>query len=428
MSPRPHLKPRAAAPGWLLAGLALAALLGAVLHLLQLRFRAGDVYPPYSTLRADPLGARALYESYDRSGRWTCERHYDDVARLQLDPPATLFFLGDTVSGCDELPGSVVSSVGRFVSRGGRLVITLLPRNWTPPEDADDKRCDDEPAAAGTNRCDACGRRRLRHDRIESTNAVGDTVVSLPKRWGFGVIDVPVEKDQATAQRSAAPAPTNLPDALLCHTSVTFTNLAPGWIPIYERQHRPVIIQRRYGRGTIVFSALSYFASNESLQREPQAALLAWLAGPSRRLVFDEAHHGLVRKVTLGSLGRAYGFTGFLAGLLALAGLYIWRSSIGLLPPEPSAARAAEGRGSSSGLTTLLRRTIPTDRILAVCLAEWRRAAAAARDPAADARAARAEAVVQSWEVQPGRRRKAAAAYNAICRILNERPAHKEPT
>ncbi|WP_075088131.1 hypothetical protein [Verrucomicrobium spinosum] len=30
------------------------------------RFSAGDAYPPYSSLRSDPLGSRVLFESLDR--------------------------------------------------------------------------------------------------------------------------------------------------------------------------------------------------------------------------------------------------------------------------------------------------------------------------------------------------------------------------
>ena len=48
--------------------LAVAALLAAgffagAARLFTLRFESGDIYPPYSSLRADPLGAMALYES-----------------------------------------------------------------------------------------------------------------------------------------------------------------------------------------------------------------------------------------------------------------------------------------------------------------------------------------------------------------------------
>ena len=34
-------------------------------QLFKLRFEAGDIYPEYSSLRADPLGAKALYQSLE---------------------------------------------------------------------------------------------------------------------------------------------------------------------------------------------------------------------------------------------------------------------------------------------------------------------------------------------------------------------------
>ena len=37
-----------------------------LVHLFRLRFAAGDVYPEYSSLRADPLGAMAFCESLER--------------------------------------------------------------------------------------------------------------------------------------------------------------------------------------------------------------------------------------------------------------------------------------------------------------------------------------------------------------------------
>ena len=34
-------------------------------HLFQLRFEQGDIYPAYSSLRADPLGTKVFYESLE---------------------------------------------------------------------------------------------------------------------------------------------------------------------------------------------------------------------------------------------------------------------------------------------------------------------------------------------------------------------------
>ena len=47
---------------FLLAGCAAILTLG-LIRLFKLRFEAGDVYPAYSSLRSDPLGTMAFYES-----------------------------------------------------------------------------------------------------------------------------------------------------------------------------------------------------------------------------------------------------------------------------------------------------------------------------------------------------------------------------
>src|SRR4051794_31309243 len=46
------------------------------------RFAGGEVYPPCSTQRVDPMGAKALYEALDRLAGTTCERNFKRLAKL----------------------------------------------------------------------------------------------------------------------------------------------------------------------------------------------------------------------------------------------------------------------------------------------------------------------------------------------------------
>ena len=50
-----------------LALLLAGGLVYGIAHLFALRYEKGDVYPPYSTLRADPLGAKGLYDAAERA-------------------------------------------------------------------------------------------------------------------------------------------------------------------------------------------------------------------------------------------------------------------------------------------------------------------------------------------------------------------------
>ena len=52
-----------------------------LLHLFKLRFAAGDVYPQYSSLRADPLGAMAFCESLERMPGLSVRRENSDLRK-----------------------------------------------------------------------------------------------------------------------------------------------------------------------------------------------------------------------------------------------------------------------------------------------------------------------------------------------------------
>src|SRR5712691_320269 len=65
------------------AVLLVAVFLIGIVELFLLRFEAGDVYPPYSSLRADPIGTKALYESLEKIPGATVARHLKPFATLE---------------------------------------------------------------------------------------------------------------------------------------------------------------------------------------------------------------------------------------------------------------------------------------------------------------------------------------------------------
>src|ERR1700761_6040660 len=75
--------------------LAMVVLFAAFLvRLLLLRYERGDVYPAYSTLRADPLGTRAFYEALQATDRYQVARGFASVHRELEGKPNTLMYLG----------------------------------------------------------------------------------------------------------------------------------------------------------------------------------------------------------------------------------------------------------------------------------------------------------------------------------------------
>lgn len=118
--------------GWLL----LAAVIGTACALLwgmmQKRFATGTSYPALSTLRADPLGARAVFEALDRLPGVRTSRNFGKLKNLAGGPGKTLFLLNtsrfDLVSD-HTLDGTDIAG---FAVDGGRVVITLDPHASTP--------------------------------------------------------------------------------------------------------------------------------------------------------------------------------------------------------------------------------------------------------------------------------------------------------
>ena len=76
---------------WLMLALALFAF--GLVQLFRWRFEAGDVYPPYSSLRTDPLGTQALFESLQAIRGVSVERNYQPLDRRK-PTSGTIFYLG----------------------------------------------------------------------------------------------------------------------------------------------------------------------------------------------------------------------------------------------------------------------------------------------------------------------------------------------
>src|SRR5579871_5620241 len=121
-----------------LAGAAALVLFAVLLvQLLSLRLERGDVYPPSSTLRPDPLGTRAFYEALPETGTYRVARGYVELDRELAQKPATLFILGLPAEELADFDPDEITQLGQYVWNGGRVVITLAPRNVNGTDDSD---------------------------------------------------------------------------------------------------------------------------------------------------------------------------------------------------------------------------------------------------------------------------------------------------
>jgi hypothetical protein len=396
-------------PILLLALCALVLLFG-LGRLFQARYETGDVYPPYSSLRTDPLGTMAFYESLEKLGNVTVERDFSDVNRLPEGRQVTYLHLAAEADQWQWIDTDLAKLVDGFLVRGGRLVITFEPRyhpvsTWTPPTAT---------PAPGKKKGGQQQPRLLPKPDGESIQA----------RWGVEFGYAKLEVDEAGVHQPVPVTRTSdlgLPPELSWHTGLVLTNLDSTWRILYARGTNAVVAERSAGKGTLVLCTDSYFLSNEALLDDPQPEFLAWLVGAPRQVVFDEAHFGIVETTGVAKLMRKYRLFGVGLAFLVLAGLFVWKNSLSLVPPpvDPESEGYVLGKEAGAGFTNLLRRNIPAAELIRVCFEQWTRSLAHG-SPHLIHRVDKAQELVEAENALPARSRDPVSRYREICRVLQK--------
>jgi hypothetical protein len=274
--------------------------------------QTGKAYPMYSSLRSDPLGALALYESLGQVVK--VDRLYKSRMRADPGPGTTIFVLGVEPVAWAKLKNDTLKEYEELTSKGARLVIAFLPIS-EPWKDSEAR--------------------------------------PVETRWHvrFAYKNLHVERGEIPRE-----------SALELRPGAEWTKLAEG------------AFERKLGNGSVVLVSESYALSNEGLREERNARLIAKLAGAANEVVFDENHFGVVETGSITKLMRKYNLEGALAVLALVAGLFLWRSASSLLPSRaPGAEQAVTGRDSLDGMVALLRRGIAEKDLVRVCYGEVRK-------------------------------------------------------
>jgi hypothetical protein len=332
---------KSAAPKILLF-VALFALLGGLGRFAYLRFQSGDAYPPYSTLRTDPIGAKALFESVNRLQPTKVRRNVEPLTLLEQSSGLTIVMLGvDAFASSEE-----EEWLEKFATEGGRAIVALDARG-------SQKRKVFPRAMGGTTNTNVF---------VKIWKPFFDLELRSP-----GLQD---DTNRIEVQRVADEP--SLPESMPWFGRYTFaTN---DWETVYELNNRPVVVQKRIGLGTIVVIADSYPFSNEALRAARTPEFLLWALG-NGGVVFDETHLGIQGGLGVAVLMREFRLHGLVTGCLLLAILWIWRNSTPLVPPAPLAAetgeQAMEGKTAREAVVHLLRRNLSGGDALRVGLEEW---------------------------------------------------------
>ncbi len=292
--------------------------------LYELRFTAGDIYPPYSSLRADPMGAKALYESLARIPGVSTSRNYRELSRLRKGS-ATVLLLGESPFNFETTAEKDVKELEALAAGGARVVIAMRPvsRPVVKSKPAGKSKPDESPSA-------------------------------IEKRWGVRFEYITLPANRAEDEAGANPKQTAL----------------------YFRVQGKVLhrFEKPFGTGAVVLLSNCYPLSNQALTDERDLDLLAWAVGPNRHVIFDEHHLGISESGGIVTLARKFHLEGVAAMLLVLLALFIWKNSGGLLPAPPEQAGPDDSlvaKDARAGLSNLLRRNIPAKALLQTCLAEW---------------------------------------------------------
>ncbi len=347
-----------------LLALLLIAFLFGVGHLFVLRFQTGDVYPPYSSLRSDPLGTRVLYESLENLGDITLGRNYHFLHSLKPETDTTFFYLGTSADDYHPVPRELIEVFDRLAESGGRLVVSFLPINKKDEKKTDSKK-ETEPQ---------------KMENVEyREKSKKNSLISIKKHWGVGFEfnqNLP-GKDGSSLALDAVSNRRDLPPVISWHSNLYFDLLDQSWQVLYASEGHPVMIERPFGKGSLVLCADSFFISNEALRSERQPQLLVRLLGPNSKIIFDEAHFGINKQPSVAALLRHYRFHRVLWVLAVMALLFVWKNAVYFVPPrkdENSAgADVVSDKDYTRGLIAMLRRNIPSREILEVCGQEWER-------------------------------------------------------
>ncbi len=390
--------------------------------LFLLRFEAGDVYPPYSSLRSDPLGTRVLFESLNQMEAGTARRHFRPLDKIDFDPDKTVLLCGLPEESASHMRGldweRMLSSLAQ---NGGRLVLSFSataqrrkPQADTAA-DAQTAPVDEDKNAPPAPDPQTSGPEELHpeQDQWQGLDALGIKIARA------------VGKSTGAAQRVAAENPARLlPAELPWRGALYFDALQDGWQTLYTLDGKAVLVERHWGNGTLVMMADSYLLSNEAMRKERFVDLLAWLLKPPNGVLVDESHLGLTQQSGIAGLALKYRLQGVIAVVILLTVLLIWQQTA-IFAPRPRDPKASDGRenptgidgDTADGLTHLMRQHIAEAQLLQICYERWIDSAAAATLP--EEKKAHVKALITAYQQAP-RAQDPVAIYRHICQSLKQ--------
>ena len=421
-----------ARPANLLSWIGLLAIggftLAAISEMMGVRLATGETYPAHSSKRAEPDGTRALFEALNRMPGVRCERNYQPVKRLRAEPGDVLIIADISGSKVQSHCGCVEDgkTISQWASSGGRVILALRPGRATFGSEApSSRRHQDLPSEK-----DGKEEEEDEPSTPMKKNLKAEDMRYLGCAFGLFLHERPFSLQPDFLPRRPLPAadlPLNQND-LPRWFSNSFLEPAPDvegqWTVLASKGTRPVIMERKIGKGSLIVCTDSFFLSNEALWRESNPAFLSHLLGDTRRVVFEERTHGVGENDGIMTLARRYGMHGLFIGSIVLFILFIWRNAVSLVPSDQDSdlghwrGDSVAGQGAASGLVSILRRGIKPGQLLEKCFADWEITRPAAARMPAD-RIEKAREIMAEAKDNKHPLRQIRATYKRLCEALH---------
>lgn len=394
----------------LLVLIAAAVFLWTSYSLLGLRFSRGEVHDEYSSFRADPLGCKVLCESLRKLPGVKADRLLRPVDEIENPEDSVLIVTG--VRSLDSISND--RRLLNYVLGGGRLAVLFSPEalgRFVKKEEKEEEKKDGEDKASENKD----GKKKTK--RIKKTEPLPES--ELKGRWMFSVMSFRVAKDKAALPVKDAEKTYGF-EELPFYSEICFETYGE-WKLLYQCREKPVVIERKFGRGTFIAAADSTFLSNEALLNKRALKFICYIFADRKNIYFEERIHGVASDHNIFWLGRKYKLGLLLLNLLLAALLFVWKNAMSIREPHADGKRSgspnASERHAAAGLANLFKRGIPGKELIGSCIFEWKKTSSMRNIPAAE---------MTSIEAVGKEKQKTVDAYNKIHEIIYGLKARKK--
>jgi hypothetical protein len=328
----------------LVGGLVLIAIFLITLTVSVLdRAEGTSGYPAFSSLNNSDQGLKAYYDALGRLGFLT-SRNYLPLYKI-AGAPADIVYAGPTLQSFEYASNADLKLFEQLAGKGARVVILLSSEGMigrgtsTKPNPLTGPK--EKPAKP--------------------------PVPTLKQRWGIQV----AYREEPREKNKFFPLLNRLEFVPATWHFSSWTN---DWMPSHMRDYSPLFLERPFGKGSVLLIANARLFTNRELLLKPDPQLLAAVPGAHRRIIFDESHLGLEDTGSVAGLAAAHHLQWLVLGFMALAAIFVWRSSFSFVPPPGQPADGSiAGQDAGFALASLLAQSIPRTAILSAVAEEWNR-------------------------------------------------------